>query len=338
MDQQTNPPEPAGPPAAPPTPPRRIDKVIAVRLKQSGKLDYFDAHGIESRPNEWLVIETSRGLELGRATAIVRDPSPEEVAKGLRPVVRKATAEDIEKYCRWEAKCGDAVAKCRELAQKLNLKMKPMAAHYNLDGSHLTIYFTAGERVDFRDLVKELRQALHTRVELRQVGPRDEAKLLGAIGKCGRRLCCMTFIDEFQPISIRMAKDQDLSLNPMKVSGICGRLLCCLGYEADHYRTLREKSPRIGQEAVSPQGRGRVIGINSLRETALLELGDDLTIEVPLAQLTWEKKARPEGKQEDDTAEAGKGHRPEREAPKGRKIQPPSSTRPPEPAEELPES
>ncbi|MEW6141958.1 MAG: regulatory iron-sulfur-containing complex subunit RicT [Chloroflexota bacterium] len=295
-----------------PTPPR-VEKVIAVRLKQSGKLDYFNTRGVEFRPGDWLVVETSRGLQLGQATTVLREPSGEEASRGLRPLVRKATPDDIEKYRHWEEKSSEAVARCKELAQKLGLKMKPMAAHYNLDGSHLTIYFSAGERVDFRDLVKELRQALHARVELRQVGPRDEAKLIGAIGKCGRRLCCMTFIDEFQPISIRMAKDQDLSLNPMKVSGVCGRLLCCLGYEAEHYRALREKSPRVGQEVSSPHGKGRIISVNPFTETALLEISEDVTVEAPLAQLSWEKKAKSEGRPEERRGETGKGHQPERE-------------------------
>lgn len=319
------------PPAPPPFPPRRIDKVAAVRLKQTGKLDYFDTHGVRFRPDDWLVVETAHGLELGRATAMLREPSQEEADKGLRPVVRKASSEDIDRARRWEEKNGEAVLKCRELAQKLNLKMKPVAAHYNLDGTHLTIYFTAAERVDFRDLVKELRQALHTRVELRQVGPRDEAKLLGAIGKCGRRLCCMTFIDEFEPISVRMAKDQELSLNPMKVSGVCGRLLCCLGYEADFYRALKEKSPRIGMEASSPQGKGRVLSINPLKETALIETAENVTLEVPLSKLAWEKKARPEEKAEGRAKEAGKGRRKEHES----KMEHQTSE---EPAEHSPES
>ncbi|MCX8125710.1 MAG: stage 0 sporulation family protein, partial [Dehalococcoidia bacterium] len=207
--------------AAPPDQPAPASagKVIAVRLKQTGKIEYYDARDTEVRPGDWLVVDTIRGPQLGQSIVTERRPSPEEAAKGFRQVVRKATPEDIEKYHRWEGKSGEAVNKCRELAGKLNLKMKPIAAHYNLDGSHLTVYFTAEGRVDFRDLVKELRQALHARVELRQVGPRDEAKIMGAIGKCGRRLCCMTFIDEFHPVSIRMAKDQDLSLNPMKASG-----------------------------------------------------------------------------------------------------------------------
>lgn len=274
------------------------EKVVAVRLKQTGKLEYFDARGIECRPGDWLVVETVRGPHLGQAVTAPGPPAVREAAKNLRPLVRKATAEDIERYRHWEKKSGEAVVRCRELARKLDLKMKPIAAHYTLDGSHLTIYFTADERVDFRDLVKELRQALHARVELRQVGPRDEAKIMGAIGRCGRRLCCMTFIEEFQPVSIRMAKDQDLSLNPMKVSGICGRLLCCLGYEAEHYRAFREKSPRAGQEVVSPHGRGRVLSINPLMETALVEISEDVTVEVPLAQLKWEKKAKGEAKPE----------------------------------------
>jgi cell fate regulator YaaT (PSP1 superfamily) len=251
------------------------------------------------------VLETAHGPELGTAAAL-RDPTAEESAKGLKPVLRRATTDDVERYQKWESKSGEAVARGRELAQKLNLAMKPIAARYNLDGSHLTIYFTAGERIDFRDLVRELRQALHTRVELRQVGPRDEAKLIGAVGKCGRHLCCMTFINEFQPISIRMAKDQDLSLSPMKVSGVCGRLLCCLGYEAEQYRTLRERSPRVGQEASSPSGKGKVVSLNPLKETVMLEIGTESAVEVPISQLTWEKRPRPQSEGQPEDANQGR--------------------------------
>lgn len=179
----------------------------------------------------------------------------------------------------------EALAKCKEKVAKLGLKMKPLSAHYKLDGSHLTIFFKAQERVDFRKLVRELSHSLKTRVELRQVGPRDEGKLVGTIGKCGYPLCCQGFLKEFAPASIRMAKQQDLALNPMKISGICGRLLCCLSYENEQYATLKEKMPQVGQEVSTRFGKAKVVSVNPLKETVTVER-DSSVKELPVDQLS----------------------------------------------------
>jgi len=179
----------------------------------------------------------------------------------------------------------EALAKCKEKVAKLGLKMKPLAAHYNPDGSHLTIFFKAQERVDFRKLVRELSRSLKTRVELRQVGPRDEGKLVGTIGKCGYPLCCQGFLKDFAPASIRMAKQQDLALNPMKISGICGRLLCCLSYENEQYATSKEKMPQVGQEVSTPFGKAKVVSVNTLKETVTVER-DNSVKELPVDQLS----------------------------------------------------
>lgn len=179
----------------------------------------------------------------------------------------------------------EALAKCKEMVTKLGLKMKPLSAHYNLDSRHLTIFFKAQERVDFRQLVRELSRSLKTRVELRQVGPRDEGKLVGSIGKCGYPLCCQSFLKEFTPASIKMAKQQDLALNPMKISGICGRLLCCLSYENEQYATIKEKMPRVGQGVATLFGKAKVVSVNPLKETVTVEF-DDSTKELPLDQLS----------------------------------------------------
>jgi len=180
----------------------------------------------------------------------------------------------------------EALARCKEKVTNLGLKkMKPIAARYNLDGSHLTIYFKARERVDFRKLVRELSRSLKTRVELRQVGPRDEGKLLGNIGKCGYPLCCQGFLKDFAPASIKMAKQQDLVLNPMKISGICGRLLCCLSYENEQYTAIREKMPQVGQEVSTPSGKAKVVSVNLLKETVTVER-DNSTKELPVDQLS----------------------------------------------------
>jgi len=325
-----------------PVPVKKTGKVVAIRLRQTGKVENFDAAGVvlvqsevTSSPaaqggesscagggcgsccqvQDWVVVDTAHGLELGRVVTAPRDPTQEEAAAPLKPVLRKATAEDFEQMRKWDQASAEALTKTREVARKLSLKMKPIAARYNLDGSQLTIYFTAEERIDFRELVRDLRHQLRTRVELRQVGPRDEAKLLGAVGKCGRALCCMTFIDEFAPISIRMAKDQELSLSPMKVSGVCGRLLCCLGYEAEHYRKIKEKAPRLGQEVTTPQGNGIVVGVSALRETANVRLANETNAEVPITQLTWEKRARQPMPQQDRGRRQGTGRAPTQDPP-----------------------
>jgi len=179
----------------------------------------------------------------------------------------------------------EALAKCKEKVAKLGLKMKPLSARYEPDSNHLTIFFKAQERVDFRKLVRELGRSLKTRVELRQVGPRDEGKLVGTVGRCGYPLCCRTFLKEFAPASIRMAKQQDLALNPMKISGICGRLLCCLSYENEQYATLKEKMPQVGQEVLTRFGKAKVIGVNLLKESVTVER-DNAARELPVDQLS----------------------------------------------------
>ena len=168
--------------------------------------------------------------------------------------------------------------------------MKPISAQYNLDGSHLTIFFSAEKRVDFRELVRELNRNLKTHVELRQVGARDEAKLIGGLGKCGFPLCCTTFLSEFEPVSIKMAKEQDIALNPMKTSGICGRLLCCLGYEYEQYRAMKEKMPPLRQEVSTALGNAKVVSCNPLKETVTVELETGVTVELPLIQIGWREK------------------------------------------------
>jgi len=164
--------------------------------------------------------------------------------------------------------------------------MKLLSAEYNLDGSRLTFFFSAAERVDFRELVRELTKRFKVRVELRQVGSRDESKLMGGFGRCGRPLCCMSYLSEFSPVSIRMAKEQGLSLNPMRISGVCGRLLCCLGYEGEQYRVMKEKLPKEGQRVSTPTGIASVVGGNPLKETVLVELESGARVEVPLSEVT----------------------------------------------------
>jgi cell fate regulator YaaT (PSP1 superfamily) len=270
-----------------------MPEIAGVRFHQAGKVYYFDAEGIPLEVNDDVVVETSRGHELGKVVISPKQVIFSEITEPLKPVIRKAQAEDIEKAQQQQKWATNAIAKCRELVEKLKLPMKPISAQYNLDRSHLTIFFSAEKRVDFRELARELSRNLKTRVELRQVGARDEAKLVGGLGKCGLPLCCTTFLSEFAPVSIKMAKEQDITLNPMKTSGICGRLLCCLGYEYEQYRTMKEKMPALRQEVSTTLGSAKVVSCNPIKETVTVELETGVTVELPLSQISWQ--AKPQG-------------------------------------------
>jgi cell fate regulator YaaT (PSP1 superfamily) len=270
-----------------------MSEIVGVRLQSAGKVYYFEAADIPLEIDDDVVVETSRGHELGKVVISPKQVIHSEITEPLKPVIRKALAEDIERANRQQERAKNAIAKCRELIEKLSLSMKPIWTQYNLDGSHLTIFFSAEKRVDFRELVRELSRSLKTRVELRQVGARDEAKLVGGLGKCGCPLCCTTFLSEFAPVSIKMAKEQDITLNPMKTSGICGRLLCCLGYEYEQYRTMKEKMPALRQEVSTALGNAKVVSCNPIKETVTVELKTGSTVELPLGQISWQTK--PEG-------------------------------------------
>lgn len=274
--------------------------IVGVRFKRAGKVYYFDPADIELDTGDYVVVNTSRGLELGQVIISPKQVLASEINKPLKPVVRKAEPEDIECARELDIKEREALAECGKLITKLQLPMKLVSAEYNLDGSHLTIFFSAAERVDFRELVRELANSLKTRVELRQVGPRDEAKLIGGFGRCGRPLCCMNFLSEFAPVAIKMAKDQDLPLNPMKISGICGRLLCCLVYEDELYRNIKARMPRVGQQVSTPMGTAKVVGTNTLKEKISVELESEAVVELPLNEITiTEGRASPKPKKTD---------------------------------------
>jgi len=261
-------------------------EVVGIRFKRAGRVYYFDPAGIDLEVNDYVVVKTTRGLELGKVVIAPRQVLASEISEPLKPVVRKAEPEDVKRAEELEGKEEEALIECGKLIAKLNLPMKLLSAEYNLDGSRLTFYFSAGERVDFRELVKELTSLFKARVELRQVGPRDEAKIVGGFGRCGRPLCCASFLSEFDPISIRMAKEQDLPLSPMKISGVCGRLLCCLSYESEQYRSIREKLPKVGQRVSTPMGVASVLGINPLKETILVELESEMMVELPSSEVS----------------------------------------------------
>jgi cell fate regulator YaaT (PSP1 superfamily) len=258
-------------------------KVVGVRFRPGDKLYYCDAGDeITAKAGDYAVVETPHGLDL--AKVVISQAEIDDCSELVR-LIRRARAEDIEQDEQNQEKGREALVKCKEMATKLNLAIKPLLAHYNLDGSHLTVFFGAGERVDFRELIRRLSRSLKTRVELRQVGPRDEARLVGGIGRCGYPLCCQTFLSDFLPVSIRMAKEQNLALNPTKISGLCGRLLCCLGYETKQYAQIKERMPQIGQEVSTPLGKGEVVDSNPLKETVTLRLEDGTRAELLLNEL-----------------------------------------------------
>ncbi len=271
-------------------------EIVGIRFKRAGKVYYFDPSGIDLEVNDYVVVKTNSGLEMGQVVIAPKQVLASEIDKPLKRVVRKTEPEDIKHARELEDKEKEALAECTQLVTKLELPMKLLSADYNLDGSHLTIFFSAEKRVDFRELVRELASRLKTHVELRQMGPRDEAKLIGGFGRCGRPLCCMSFLSEFTPVAIKMAKEQNLPLNPMKISGVCGRLLCCLVYENEQYRAMKEKMLKEGQRVSTPMGTASVVGNNPLKETVSVELESQAIVELPLSKITIDKNPLPKPK------------------------------------------
>jgi len=263
------------------------NRIVGIRFRKAGKVYYFDPADLELEINDYVIVETSRGSELGRVVIAPRQVLADETSGSLKPVVRKASPEDVKRAQELEDKAEEVLIECGKMVGELQLPMKLLSAEYNIDGNRLTILFSAEQRVDFRELVRRLTKRFQVKMELRQVGTRDEAKLMGGFGRCGRPLCCMSFIDEFDPVSIRMAKDQNLPLNPMKISGVCGRLMCCLAYESEQYRAMKEKLPRVGQRVSTPMGEAKVVGTNPLKGTVLVELESEATVELPLNDVSY---------------------------------------------------
>ena len=247
-------------------------KIIGVRFKSGGKQYYFDPAGLEVQPGQGVIVETSRGLEYGECAQGNTQVEEETVVQPLRPLVRIATEEDektVEKNQEKEAK---AFQICQEKIAAHGLEMKLVEAEYSFEGNKVLFFFTAEGRVDFRALVKDLASTIHARIELRQIGVRDEAKMLGGLGICGQPFCCAQFLDEFQPVSIKMAKTQNLSLNPTKISGTCGRLMCCLKYEQEAYEDLVKHTPKQESFVETPDGAGTVSSVNLLRQQVQVRL------------------------------------------------------------------
>ncbi|NTV62335.1 MAG: stage 0 sporulation family protein [Oscillochloris sp.] len=274
--------------------------VIGVRFKDSGKTYYFDPRDVDLSQGDYVIVDTVRGLELARVAYEHREVPESEIVGELKPVVRRAETTDLDRQRLLHARHEEVLARCAEKIREHALPMSLVKAEYSFDGSRLTFYFTAEKRVDFRMLVRDLARTFKSRIELRQIGPRDEAKLLGGIGPCGRVLCCASFLPDYARVSIKMAKDQDLPLNPSKISGVCGRLLCCLSYEHEQYVEMRAELPRRGTWVQTPDGPGEVVSQHVLKQQLIVQLAGsgmietyDLTsIEVASAQVAATARAR----------------------------------------------
>ena len=282
--------------------------VIGVRFRNAGKLYYFDPGPLWPTAGDAVIVETVRGMEYGEVVTGVKEVGDEEITPPLRRVIRIATPEDAQHQLDNRAREKDAMATCQKKVDEHKLQMKLVGCEYTFDNSKILFYFTSDKRVDFRALVKDLASQFHTRIELRQIGVRDEAKMMGGLGLCGRPVCCAQFLGDFQPVSIKMAKEQSLSLNPTKISGVCGRLMCCLKYEEDHYEATRKRMPRVGKEVITPDGAGIVIDLNILKETVRVRLPKGDSFEQKDYPLTDVQRApaavRPAKKLKGDEADA----------------------------------
>jgi cell fate regulator YaaT (PSP1 superfamily) len=263
--------------------------VVGVRFKKAGKIYYFDPGDWDLENNDAVIVETTRGVEYGKVVIAKKTVDDNDVVQPLRKVLRKASDEDKTQVEKNRNDARVALKACSEKVEEHHLDMKLVDVEYTFDRNKIIFYFTADGRVDFRDLVKDLAAVFRTRIELRQIGVRDEAKMLGGIGPCGRMLCCSTFLGDFEPVSIKMAKDQNLSLNPAKISGVCGRLMCCLKYENEQYETAKQELPDIGENITVHYGLGRVVGLNILEKLVQIELVEDgKVIEYTLDELIEE--------------------------------------------------
>ncbi|ACL74548.1 PSP1 domain-containing protein [Ruminiclostridium cellulolyticum] len=257
-------------------------KVVGVRFKKAGKIYYFDPGELVIDLNQNVIVETARGIEFGLVVVPNREVDESEIVAPLKKVIRVATEEDIAHAQENDRKEKDAFNICLQKISDHNLEMKLIDVEYTFDNNKILFYFTADGRVDFRELVKDLASVFKTRIELRQIGVRDESKMMGGIGICGRVLCCNSFLGEFQPVSIKMAKEQSLSLNPTKISGTCGRLMCCLKYEQEAYEDLLSRVPKVGAIVETPEGQGTIVDVMLLKEilTVRLDIGNESDLRV----------------------------------------------------------
>lgn len=288
--------------------------VVGVRFKAAGKVYYFDPDNLELDEGSEVIVETARGMEFGVVTAEPCQVNEKSVVKPLKKVVRIADEEDLKKYEENMRRKESVLQICQEKIDSRNLQMKLIDVEFTFDNSKVIFYFTADGRVDFRELVKDLASVFRMRIELRQVGVRDETKMFGGVGNCGKGLCCHTWLSDFNPVSIKMAKQQGLSLNPTKISGVCGRLMCCLRYEDEAYQYLRKGMPEVGEHVKTPDGMALVVNTNLMREKVSVrmvlqpdkkapdeeKLGSDVNVYKKSEIRRLEKKKKPKKQQKED--------------------------------------
>lgn len=315
--------------------------VIGVRFAKNSKIYYFDPSDVWPAIGDGVICDTSRGPEYGVVAASAREVDDDMLQLPLRKVISMATEADVERVKANEKLGREAMLTCKDKIVEHKLEMKLIDVEVAFDNSKMVFYFTANGRVDFRELVKDLASIFKTRIELRQIGVRDEAKLLGGLGPCGRPICCGSFLSNFQPVSIKMAKEQNLSLNPTKISGVCGRLMCCLKFEQDHYESTRKRMPKTGKEVETPDGVGTVTDLNVLKETVTVRLhkGDSVEFKTyPLEELKWNKpvpQPAAEGRTQEGKAQEG-GRSARGQGRRSRQNRAPLATDPSGPAPVMP--
>ncbi len=256
--------------------------IVGIRFRPAGRIYNFDPQGASYTTGQYVIVETVRGVEAGRVVIASKKVAESDLSDPLKPVLRLANEDELRMMLSFKGKEKDALVQCAKHVAQHQLPMKLVEAEYTFDGSRLTFYFTADERVDFRALVRDLAATFRTRIELRQIGARDQAKLQGGVGPCGKTLCCSSWITDFGVVSIKMAKEQDLPLNPAKISGVCGRLLCCLSYENENYVQAKQTMPQVGTFLDTPSGTGRVVSINVPKESVEVMLESGVIIQVPV--------------------------------------------------------
>ncbi|MGK0551334.1 PSP1 domain-containing protein [Enterococcus faecalis] len=261
-------------------------EVVGVRFRKAGHVYYFAPGKSEYSYNEKVLVESQQSKQLGTVVIPKKTIDPEDLPEDLKPILNKATATDLEKEQKNNADANAALGVAAQKIREHGLEMKLIRVEYTFDRSKMIFYFTADGRIDFRELVKDLAAIFRTRIELRQIGVRDEAKIVSGIGPCGRQLCCSTFLGDFMPVSIKMAKDQGLSLNPVKISGLCGRLMCCLKYENDEYEAAKKELPDYGKTVITPDGKGKVVGLNLLSRIVKVRLaGREIAVDYDYAEI-----------------------------------------------------
>ncbi len=312
-------------------------KVIGVRFQNAGKLYFFDPGSYWPTAGDFVIVETARGVEFGEVVTGVKEIADDQLSAPLKQVIRIASAQDVQHAKDNERAEKEAYVICQQKISDHKLDMKLVSVEYTFDNSKILFYFTANGRVDFRSLVKDLASVFKTRIELRQIGVRDEAKMLGGLGPCGRPICCGAFLGDFQPVSIKMAKEQNLSLNPTKISGVCGRLMCCLKYEQDNYEQIRKQMPKVGKEVTTPDGVGVVWDLNIIKETVRVRIqkGDSSELkDFPMTEVqrvNGPQAPKPAPKAEEVPAAAAEAAA---EAPNAETAAPAAENAPQQPAQE----